>query len=285
MIGGGLLTGCVIGSALVVVLGCGLSQTGVTAHGVRPAAPPPATRESAPAPEIPPLRCATFNIHAGTAGVEKLARAIAALDIDVIGLQEVDVGTARVDGEDLANELGRRLHYHVAFGKALDLDGGGYGVAVLAREPLTEPRSWPLPAGPGAEPRVMLVAQIDHHTERWTVAVTHLASHLDGDFADQVRLAQARKVAERLGGRERTVLLGDLNADVGDPALVPISIVGSFVGLEGGATFPARVPVKRLDHIVASPDLYPVTARVVDTGLSDHRVVVAHLAPRRPLSP
>jgi len=215
---------------------------------------------------------------AGKRGLDALAQAIGALDVDVIGLQEVDVGTRRSNGRDLLAELAQRLKLHAAFGKAMPFEGGGYGVGVLSRAPLQHVRTVPLAAGPGAEPRALLLAQVEVDGGRWQIGVTHLASLLDGPQASELRRQQARTVAEELGGRPATILLGDLNAPFDETTLTPISIVGAFAGLDAGPTYPAATPALRLDHVVFSPDLWQVEASVVDTGISDHRALVARIA-------
>ncbi|MBN2361836.1 MAG: endonuclease/exonuclease/phosphatase family protein [Deltaproteobacteria bacterium] len=211
-------------------------------------------------------------------GIDAVAAAIARLDADVVGLQEVDVGTRRSGGVDVLAALAQRLGWHAAFGKAMDFDGGGYGVGLLSRVPLEAVRTVPLAGAPGAEPRALLLARVDLDGGRWTVGVTHLASVLDGPQAAELRRQQARTIAETLGGRDATILLGDLNAPFDETTLTPLSIVGAFAGLDAGPTYPAPAPTLRLDHIVFSPDLWQIGARVVDTGISDHRALVARIA-------
>lgn len=228
--------------------------------------------------QTPRIRVATLNIMAGKRGLDALAKAIAALDVDVIGLQEVDVGTRRSNGRDLLAELAQRLKLHAAFGRAMAFDGGAYGVALLSRSPLQHVRTVPLAGAPGAEPRALLLAQVDVDGGHWLIGVTHLASLLDGAQASELRRQQARTVAETLGGRPATILLGDLNAPFDETTLTPISIVGAFAGLDAGPTYPAAAPMLRLDHIVYSADLWQVEARVVATDVSDHRALVVRIA-------
>lgn len=241
-------------------------------------AEPDAAAVQQAAARTPRIRVATLNIMAGKRGLDALAQVIAALDVDVIGLQEVDVGTRRSSGRDLLTELAQRLKLHAAFGRAMAFDGGAYGVGLLSRTPLQRVRTVPLPAAAGAEPRALLLAQVEVDGGRWQIGVTHLASLLDGPQASELRRQQARRVAEELGGRPATILLGDLNAPFDETTLSPISIVGVFAGLDAGPTYPAAAPVLRLDHIVYSPDLFQIEAAVVDTRVSDHHALVARIA-------
>src|SRR5665647_65346 len=100
-------------------------------------------------PDPVTLRVATYNIHAGAGednvfDLDRTAAAIASLDADVVGLEEVDVNWgARSEGRDTLQELGSRLHMQIAFAPIYDLDPLApgqprrqYGVAVLSRYPI-----------------------------------------------------------------------------------------------------------------------------------------------------
>ena len=110
-----------------------------------------ASAVEAPAAVVPPVeaRLATFNIHAGTGSdnvydLDRTAAAIAALDADVVGLEEADVHWGdRSDWQDSVAELARRLGMQSAFAPIYDLyplaEGAPrrqYGVALLSRHPI-----------------------------------------------------------------------------------------------------------------------------------------------------
>src|SRR5262245_18009288 len=91
-----------------------------------------------PAGARAPLRILTFNIRhgEGTDGVFKLARVADVINAqapDLVALQEVDRGTRRVEGADQPAELARLTGLHGTFGKAMDYDGGEYGLVILSR--------------------------------------------------------------------------------------------------------------------------------------------------------
>ena len=89
-----------------------------------------ASAGEAPASAVPPVeaRLATFNIHAGAGSdnvydLDRTAAAIAALDADVVGLEEADVHWgARSGWQDSVAELARRLGMQSAFAPIYDLD-------------------------------------------------------------------------------------------------------------------------------------------------------------------
>jgi endonuclease/exonuclease/phosphatase family metal-dependent hydrolase len=71
------------------------------------------------------IRLATFNVQHGRSAsdgrpdAQRLARAVASLDADVIGLQEVDRGQRRSDGADLAREVAAMVGAHYVYVPAL----------------------------------------------------------------------------------------------------------------------------------------------------------------------
>src|SRR5689334_21755730 len=104
------------------------------------------------------IRVLAYNIHHGEGrdreiDVPRLSRVMASVQPDLVALQEVDVGTARVGGVNQIAELSRLMGMYAQFGKAMDYMGGDYGVAVLSRWPFLKTASQALPSTPGYEPR------------------------------------------------------------------------------------------------------------------------------------
>src|SRR5687767_4395118 len=116
---------------------------------------------AAPAWADPPakpkaLRVLSYNIHhaEGTDGkldLERIAKVITAARPDLVAVQEVDRKARRTKGVDQAAELGRLTGLHVEFGKAIDFQGGEYGLAVLSRFPIKAAKVHPLPGKAGQE--------------------------------------------------------------------------------------------------------------------------------------
>ncbi len=252
------------------------------------AAPTPAAASAHPQR----LRVATFNIHHGASPADVLdlvrtARVIRDLRVDAVGLQEVDRHWSDRSGfVDQAAWLGRRLGMHHAYGANLDLDPltpgeprRQYGTAVLSRWPILSSSNTPLPLFPGHEQRGLLRTSLNVRGRRVTFAVTHL-QHNDNLEREQ----QAARIVELLGTRpRRTVLTGDLNATAETPEITTLTSVFDDVwpaaGDGEGFTYDALDPHARIDYVLASPDLAPVTARVVteDPEASDHLPMVTEL--------
>lgn len=154
------------------------------------------------------MRIATFNIQHGLGpdgrvDNRRLADAVAALDADVVGLQEVDLRQARSGGADqaqlCAEAMGAVDHrFRPALAGPFRYPGvrrrarrterpgaPGYGIALLSRFPV---RSWHAVLLPSAtpwvwgrvqlgtdEPRVALAALVDAPSGPMTVVCTHLS--------------------------------------------------------------------------------------------------------------
>ena len=277
---------------------------------------PPVRRGGGAGPGRPvPWRIATFNIRHGLGrdgrvDLARTARTIAALQVDAIGLQEVDVAYGPRSGhEDQASRLAELLGWEVAFGAALDLpplrsDGPRrrYGVALLTPHALTGPVMHALPAHPGAparhEPRGVLHAQVTRGGD----ALDLLVTHLDNDLP-QHRTAEVLGILRRAEGiTGPAVLLGDLNAAPHRPELAPLAAAGwreaaealrgpgrglrelpvlsALTGFPARPTHPARVPVRRIDSLWVRGAVDVLDLATGPLTDSDHRPVVATLRAR-----
>lgn len=232
------------------------------------------------------MRAMAFNIHHGV-GVDgqpdlrRIADTIESLQIDVVGVQEVDRRfAARSEFADQARVLSRMLGMRLAFGAALDLEPASpgkprrrYGNAILARYPIVRRNNLLLPRTAMVEQRALLRAQIGLGDRRLDVYTTHLEAHDTGQRALQAG-AVATSLASRLGPG---LLLADLNARPDSAEMAAITAVlqdAWTVGTGRGFTYPATAPTRRIDVVLHSPDLRPTAASVVATTGSDHRPVV-----------
>jgi endonuclease/exonuclease/phosphatase family metal-dependent hydrolase len=254
------------------------------------------------------VRVATFNLLSGRSVTDGQVRAAdlrdaaAALDADVVGLQEVDRAQERSGGVDqtalVAEALGARWSRFVP---AVDgtpgdawtasswddgslADGPGYGVALVSRLPVL---SWrvrrfgPAPFGmpllvPGSrglthvpdEPRVALAAVVQGPAGPLTVISAHL-SFVPGWNVRQLRAISrwARSMpAPRL-------LLGDLNL----PGAVPRLVTG-WTQLARVPTYPSWRPRVQFDHVLTDAAVSVDAARALPLQVSDHCALVVDLA-------
>src|SRR6185295_15807730 len=125
----------------------------------------------------------------GEFDLPRLARIIESSNPDLVALQEVDQGTRRSSGVNQLSELARLTHLHGAFGKAMDFQGGGYGVGVLSRWPLRHVEMHALPDPPDREPRTSLTVAV--RVGRGGPLVQFTSTHLDSGRDLVNRMAQA----------------------------------------------------------------------------------------------
>lgn len=248
------------------------------------------------------MRLVSFNIlHGrsttdGLVDVDRFSRAVAALDPDVLGLQEVDRAQERSGRADLtavaAAAMGAVEHRFVAalsgtpgatWVAATGTEQPGsaaYGVALLSRYPVTSWQVQGLPAlpvrapilAPGRrrpvlvtdEPRVAVTAMLRTPAGPLAVTATHL-SFLRGWNVRQLRLLV--RATGRTAGPQ--VLLGDLNMGDRTARLATRMRTTGTV-----ATFPAAAPDRQLDHVLVRGLPGPFRVRAVETELSDHRALV-----------
>ena len=248
------------------------------------------------------MRVATWNVLHGVdlrhcaVDIAAVADAVAALDADVVALQEVDRGLARSGGEDQAAEIARRLGWSSVFAPSLvgdpdvawravqrgDAGAAGYGIALLSRMPVRDVGRLALPGGgdgsrrrrrppatnPGWDrvPRVAVRASLDVAGRTITVVATHLS------YLPWRGLRQLRRLDRALDSGDPTVLLGDLNLPPRATALV----TPGWTNAGGSPTYPAGDPRMQLDQVLVR-GLEVAAVRVGEAATSDHRPLIADL--------
>jgi endonuclease/exonuclease/phosphatase family metal-dependent hydrolase len=229
--------------------------------------------------EAAPLRLATWNMKAARdAPLERVAEEIAAMDVDVIALQEVDISARRTGEVDQPRVLAETLGYGYTFAAALYWDGGVYGLAVLARLPFVSVERHRLEDVASSEPRIAL----DVSLCRAGRLVRVIGVHADVDATAAGR--QVRMAAELAGADASglVALVGDFNQSPSDPgpvAATELGLVDLFAGDERPTGFG-----RRIDYVFAGPELAADFTRreLWQTSVSDHHAVIVDftLAPR-----
>jgi len=227
------------------------------------------------------LKILSYNVHSCIGTDRKLdparvAEVIAALEPDIIGLQELDIGRNRTGGVDQAHTIASLLRMEYHFHAALNVAEERYGDAVLTALPARMVKGAPLPSTGEQRGAVWVEIEVGQHCLQ--VFNTHLG------LGGRDRLAQ---VATLLGpswlgnpdcqGKPQ-ILIGDFNAIPSTVTYKNIARRMTDVQLlpdrKPRATFPSRYPLFRIDHVFVSRDIVPIDAKVVSTPLtrlaSDH---------------
>ena len=153
---------------------------------------------------------------------DAIAAALAEIQPDLCGFQEVWGGPEESQAVDLAGRLGMHWCWAEA-GNVRDADGTKLfiGNAILSRWPITAHAAEALPVGATDEGRVAVHARVDAPGGALPMFTTHLTY---GPGRSSLRVAQARAlagfVAEHSGGcTYPPVITGDLNAEPGSDEL------------------------------------------------------------------
>ncbi|OOF28935.1 MULTISPECIES: endonuclease/exonuclease/phosphatase family protein [Salinivibrio] len=160
--------------------------------------------------EAPTLRVATFNMAAGrVSSLTEIAKAIKALNVDIVAIQEVDVLTARSGKVDQPKKLAELTGLNVEFGRAIDFEGGQYGLAVASKHPILKTAITELPSGE-REQRIAFEAHVD--VPGFDAPITIFNAHLDTKEDPTMRVEQVRELNDTaIDSRGIKLLLGDMN--------------------------------------------------------------------------
>ena len=199
----------------------------------------------------PLVRVLTWNIHGGIGsdGARDLARVAELVrrhDPDIMALQEID--SRRGLGRDgLAfSYLAETLGGHCVEARAIAAPDGDFGHALISRWPITGARLHDISVG-GREPRRAIEATIDTGSGPLHLVAAHLGLSL------RERRSQASVLARLADeGPAASVFLGDFN-DWLQRGSVTISLSLALPGRTEHRTFPARLPLLRLDRIYLPP--------------------------------
>jgi endonuclease/exonuclease/phosphatase family metal-dependent hydrolase len=223
------------------------------------------------------MKVATFNVRHGRprrgfASNRGLAATVAALDVDVLAVQEVDRRVIRSWFADQPKRIASAFDAQArayAPARRLALTGSD-GIAICVRGTIESSRTVEL-RRVGAQQRIALVvrALVAGHPKPLTLVTTHLQN-------------ESGAARTQLGGLLETIedepspriLLGDLN-------LRPHDIeerlgASDFALADGPDTEPAWEPRQRIDHIAV--DGFTIRSVVApEPRVSDHRPLVAEL--------
>jgi endonuclease/exonuclease/phosphatase family metal-dependent hydrolase len=212
-------------------------------------------------------RIVTYNVHRCIGNdrrldIGRIADVLAGLEPDIVALQELDVGRRRTGGVDQAHEIALRLDMACHFHAALRVEEEQYGDAILTCFPERLVQAGPLPGYdpiPRLEPRGALWVEAEIEGQ----AVHVINTHLGLVPREQQRQAAFLAGPAWLRSPQRqgpTILLGDFNATAS--SVVYRTFVGQLSAARTlapaktpTATFPAQLPVLRIDHLFVSPDI------------------------------
>lgn len=236
--------------------------------------------------KVKTLKVMTYNIHhcnPPSAGdkidVAAIAKVIKNEKPDFVALQEVDVNTERSGkGINQAKELAKLTGMNYFFSKAIDHQGGDYGVAVLSRFPILDSTKFILPIDPVIKGETRTIAAVTVEISKGK-KIIFASTHLD--LKEQNRLTQAELIVKHFEKSNLPVILGgDFNALPDSKVIQYFDKTFTRSCQECAFTIPVEVPDRAIDFIMYKSDgtLESVSTRVIDEKYaSDHLPVVAEL--------
>lgn len=217
------------------------------------------------------LRVGSYNIKAGSLvgfDMSKLAAEIESHRLEIVGLQEVDHGTARSGGIDTMKLLaGAAVYGHYKFARAIYYRGGEYGTGILSRYPIASFEVIPLYSG-SAEGRSVGHAVVEANG----ASIDFFNTHLSYESAElrRVQFAQLAELTKKCG---TYVLTGDFNtAECREFSVFENSIL---VNINAYPTFPSSC--RGIDNIVLSDNWRLTASGMGAPGNSDHNLLWAEI--------
>ncbi len=226
-----------------------------------------------------PVRIMTYNLHNGFNAdgyldMEALARVIEESHPDIVALQEISRGWVISGRLDMLTWLSQRLNMPYVFGPTAD---ALWGNAILSRYPIVEYKNFELPPRDLFILRGFTAAIVDlGNGDSLQVITTHY-HHLVDD--SDIRQLQTPVIVDFWNNAQRSVILGDLNAEPDAPEIVLLREAGLVDALAGAQptsayTYHSSGLYQRIDYIWVSPDLEVKEAHVPFSNASDHLPVV-----------
>lgn len=203
------------------------------------------------------IRVLTYNIHHGEdvngkLDLQQIAAVIRKAKPDVVALQEVDSVTSRTQKADQLKELAALTGLHCFYGKNMNYDGGGYGVGILTKLPITDSFITRLPNFPKSEPRVAATVELQLKNKK---RFLFSAIHLDYVKDPTERIEQAKKLQEVFANNSKpSILAGDFNAQPGETTMNDIifSLYDETDPTGQSLSFPSHQPRIKIDYVLVS---------------------------------
>ena len=218
------------------------------------------------------LRVATYNVH-GCVGMDRrrsearIAEVIAEMSVDIVALQELDLGRRRSAGADQTKMIAEQLGWHRHFHPAMRRDDEHYGNAILSRYQLSFRRAVELPGRPPFFCR----------ENRAAIEVEHRNQSREGphhQHASRSRLARTPRSSTTVyqppsGAQQSPATHRSSCSAISTVCAVrnPIAhltaicamCANSFEATGPIGTFPTRFPMLAVDHIFVNGAVEPLT--------------------------
>ncbi len=233
------------------------------------------------------LTIVSYNIHHGNPpakpdiiDLDAIVNVIAAQKPDLVALQEVDVNIKRSGNINQAEYLAEKLNMHFYFAKAIDHDGGDYGVAVLSKYPIEEQNTLKFSRieGRKAEDRVLAIVTVKLNSGK---KIKFASTHLDHVKDDALRLIQVSEIEQYAKKEKKSfIVAGDFNAVPTSATIQLLDKTFTRTCTDCGFTIPVVTPKRTIDFVTfkQSKKISVLHHEVIqEHEASDHLPIVAKI--------
>jgi endonuclease/exonuclease/phosphatase family metal-dependent hydrolase len=219
----------------------------------------------------------------------RIAEVIAEMSVDVVALQELDLGRRRSAGVDQTKMIAGQLGWYSHFHPAMRQEDEHYGNAIFSRYNVNFRRAIELPGKPPffcRENRAAIEVNIETRLGNVHVINTHLGLGWRERFV-QTQLFTSAEWRAAIAGDTPLILLGDFNSLRGSRPYRTLNRhlreVRELIRATGPTrTFPTRFPMLAVDHIFVNRAVQPLCVTVHRSPLariaSDHFPLMAEFA-------
>ena len=227
------------------------------------------------------IRLATFNIAANKKpDVAKLNELLKNNQVNVVGLQEVDVNTTRNPYDMLEKFIEQGDYEYSHFQKAIDMkDGvGEYGIGLLSNLELSNSTGGSLNSEGINEARAWQKSDIEFNGKVIAVYNTHLTHESIDARAKQ--LLELKQTMDQ-DPTEYKVAFGDFNVDQSHDEIYPFLEDYNIANGKDGKWYDtynsvdSSMKTNAIDNIITSRNIEISNITMVETTLSDHNMLYA----------
>lgn len=169
---------------------------------------------------------------------KRIANIINRVEPDIISLQELDSVTTRNKGLFALKELSELTDMHYVYARAIDFQGGAYGIGLLSKEKPIKYHTIPLPGR--EEGRVLLIVEFEKYI--------CCAVHLSLTEADQI--ASISIIQNALKNISKPVFLaGDMNSEYSSATQLAMRKTFKMLNNHNKKTYPSDGAKECIDYI------------------------------------
>ena len=222
----------------------------------------------------------TFNIAANRhPNIELMRTIMEERQIEIAGLQEVDMFTGRNDYDMLQSFVDGGYFDYFYFHKSIDFSGGEYGNGTLSVYPLTETGGASLPGTEGIEGRSYSRVEFEKNGHEIAFYNTHLSFENYESRTEQIQTVLAAMDADPTPYK---ILTGDFNTSVSTSEFDPFLENYNIANGKDGVWFetvktddPNNTDSLCIDNIITTKNIKINKVEMYESSLSDHNLFYA----------